>query len=470
MILRQYYLECLSHASYLVADEVTRQAVIVDPRRDTDAYEADLAGLGLRLTHVILTHVHADFVAGHLELARRTGARVALGAAAEVDYEHDVLRDGDVLDLGGVRLEILETPGHTPEGICLLVHDPEGAPGRPHAILTGDTLFIGDVGRPDLMASRGASAEDLAGRMYDSLHTKILPLPDDVLVYPAHGAGSACGRSLGKETFAPLGEQRRSNWALQPMPRDEFVRQLVRDQPPAPAYFGWAADLNRRRHRDLADATEEAVRPLPLAEVLRLQAEGAQILDTRPAADYAAGHLRGSVQIGLDGRFASWAGVILDPRRPIVLVTAPGAAPESAMRLGRIGFDHVIGCLAGGIAALADRADLVRQVERLDPGELRAALAAAEPPVVVDVRTAAERAEGRIDGSLHIPLEALALRRSELPPDRQLVLHCRSGYRSMIAASLLETLGRERLSDLDGGMQAWEGRPPGGRTGSCAAA
>ena len=470
MILKQYYLDCLSHASYLVADEGTRRAVVVDPQRDTERYEADLTALGLRLERVILTHVHADFLAGHLELERRTGARIALGAAAQVDYDHDALKDGDILDLGGVRLAVLETPGHTPESICLLVLDPDDAPDRPHAILTGDTLFIGDVGRPDLMASVGVTAEDLAGRLYDSLRAKILPLPDETLVYPTHGAGSACGRNLGTETFAPLGAQRHSNWALQPMPRAEFIRLLVQDQPPAPAYFGWAADLNRRVHPPLADGLEAAVRPLPLDEVLRLQADGAQILDTRPATEFAAGHLAGSVQIGLDGRFASWAGVVLDPRRPIVLVTAPGAAPESAMRLGRIGFDRVVGSLAGGASALAARADLVRRVERLSADALRTALAAGDPPVVVDVRSASERAGGRIEGSLHIPLESLGARRDELPSDRPIVLHCRTGYRSMIAASLLESRSRTRVADLDGGMLAWQGNPPGGKAGSCAVA
>jgi len=470
LILRQYYLECLSHASYLLADEATRRAVVIDPQRDTEQYEADLSALGLRLERIILTHVHADFLAGHLELQRRTGARIALGAAAEVDYDHDSLHDGDVLDLGGVRLAVLETPGHTPESICLLVHDPEGVPDRPHAILTGDTLFIGDVGRPDLMASTGVTAETLAGRLYDSLREKILPLPDEILVYPAHGAGSACGRNLGSETFAPLGAQRRSNWALQPMPRAEFVRLLVQDQPVAPAYFGWAADLNRRVHPLLDEGLEGAVRPLPLAEVLRLQADGAQILDTRPAAEFAAGHLAGSVQVGLDGRFASWAGVVLDPRQPIVLVTAPGAAPESAMRLGRIGFDQVLGCLEGGAAAFAARADLVRRLERLSPEELRRELATSEPPLVVDVRSASERAAGRIEGSLHLPLEALPARRHELPTGRRLVLHCRSGYRSMIAASLLEPRDGSRIADLDGGMLAWQGSPPEGSSGSCAAA
>ena len=334
MILKQYYLGCLSQASYLIGDESTRTAVVVDPRRDVDEYVTDAEGLGLRIKHVILTHFHADFVAGHVELRDRLGARIHLGARARAEYDFSPLKDGDLLEFGRVRLAVLETPGHTPEGISIVVYDLEKSDRVPHAVLTGDTLFIGDVGRPDLMASAGFRAEDLASLLYDSLHQKLLRLPDETLVYPGHGAGSMCGKSLGQDTVSTLGVQRRYNYALQPMSREEFVELITSEQPEAPAYFSYDAELNRRERPALDQALTRELRPLSLAEVLRAQREGAPVLDVREPADFAAGHLAGSTHIGLGGKFATWAGILLAPDRPIVIVATPGLEPSAASGSG----------------------------------------------------------------------------------------------------------------------------------------
>jgi hydroxyacylglutathione hydrolase len=458
VILKQYYLGCLSHASYMVGDANGGRVAVIDPQRDIDQYLKDAESLGVRITDVFLTHFHADFVSGHLELRERTGARIRLGAKGEAEYPFDAMHDGDRVDLGRVRLSVLETPGHTPESISIVLHDLDRADGAPHAVFTGDTLFIGDVGRPDLMASQGVTAEQLAGMLYDSLRTRLMPLPDQTLVYPAHGAGSACGRNLSTETVSTIGDQKKLNYALRPMGRDEFIRLVVADQPPAPAYFSWAASANRREHPTLGPTVESSLRALPLAEVLRLRAGGAQLLDTRAAEEFALGHLAGSINIGLEGRYAHWAGSVLDRTRPIVLVSVPGSEAEAATRLGRIGFDSVAGFLSGGPATLGASPAEVRRIERLNSPDLAARLAAAAPPLVLDVRNPAEREQSRIAPSAHIPLGELPRRLDELPRGRPIVIHCASGYRSMIAASLLRGAGLEDVADLRGGIAAWQHR------------
>jgi glyoxylase-like metal-dependent hydrolase (beta-lactamase superfamily II) len=391
MIFKQYYLGCLSQASYLVGDEVTRTAVVVDPRRDVEEYLEDAAAEGLRIEHVILTHFHADFVAGHLELRERVGARIHLGARATAEYEFSPLADGDVLEFGQLRLEILETPGHTPEAISILVYDLARDRARPRGVLTGDTLFIGDVGRPDLMASEGVTAERLAAQLYESLHAKLLPLADDTLIYPGHGAGSACGKNLSSETVSTMGAQRRDNYALQPMSKEAFVALVTHDQPKAPAYFGLDAKLNRRARPTLEAALARELKPLSLEAVLMAQREGAQILDVRDPDDYAAGHLAGSTNISLKGRFASWGGELLTPGRPIVVVADPGTDEEAVTRLGRIGFDNVLGHLDGGIAAAQSRPEVIRKGQRVTSAEL-AAKRRGGPVTIVDVRFPGERA------------------------------------------------------------------------------
>lgn len=305
MILEQYYLGCLSHASYLIGDEHGGTAVIVDPQRDVDQYVEDAAQHGCEIRYVFLTHFHADFLAGHLELRKRTGAAIHLGARAEAEFEFVPMADQDSLELGQVRLTVLETPGHTPESISLVVYDLERNPQAPAAVLTGDTLFIGDVGRPDLMASIGYTSVDLGRMLYDSLHRKLLALPDETLVYPGHGAGSMCGKHLSNETVSTIGVQRQYNYALQPMSAEQFVALVTADQPEAPSYFAHDAMLNKQEHDTLDDTLERTLQPLDVDAVLELSRSGAQLLDVRDQADFAGAHMVGSINIPLGGRYAT---------------------------------------------------------------------------------------------------------------------------------------------------------------------
>ena len=456
MLLKQFYLNCLAHASYIVGDETSGIAAVVDPQRDIDQYLAFAEAHGLRIAHVFLTHFHADFVAGHVELRDRTGAAIYLGAAAKAEFAFTPLHDGDIVEFGRVRLKALETPGHTAESISIVVYDLDKSATDPHAVLTGDTLFVGDVGRPDLRVALGWSAADLGGLLYESLRSKLMTLPDSSLVYPAHGAGSLCGKALGKETFSTIGEQRRVNYALQPMTKAAFVDLVTADQPDAPAYFTYDAVLNSKERPTLDDALSRELTPLALDEVLAHQASGAQLLDTREPGEFASAHLSGSVNIALGGQYATWAGTVLSHERPIVIVADPGAENESALRLGRIGFDHVAGYLKDGMASLRDRPDLTVTTERLSAPVAAERLSAKEAPIVVDVRTPGERAEKRIEGSVHIPLSQLEQRWRELPTGRPLLVYCAAGYRSSIAASLLQRHGFAKVSEMAGGMTAWE--------------
>src|SRR4051812_48890428 len=445
MILHQFYLNCLAHASYLIGDGQTAAAVVVDPQRDIEQYVTFAAEHGLRIEHVILTHLHADFIAGHLELRDRVGARIYLGAAAKAEYAFTPLADGATLELGRVRLQAIETPGHTPESISVKVFDRDRSETAPHAVLTGDTLFIGDVGRPDLRAALGWSAGDLGGLLYDSLRSKLMALPDESLVYPAHGAGSLCGKALSRETVSTIGEQRRSNYALQPMTKAAFVDLVTADQPDAPPYFTYDAVLNAKERPTLEQALARELNPLPLESVLALQRSGAQILDTRDPTEFAAAHLAGSINIGLGGQYATWAGTILDRERPIVVVADPGREQESAVRLGRIGFDHIVGYLQDGLRSLEARPDLTATIDRVSP-PLALEQLASHGPLAVDVRTPTEHGEKFVAGSVSIPLNHLAERMSELPRDRPLLVYCAGGYRSSIAASLLRRHGFAHVS------------------------
>jgi glyoxylase-like metal-dependent hydrolase (beta-lactamase superfamily II) len=456
MILKQYYLGCLAHASYLIGDQETQAAVVVDPQRDIDQYLQDAEQQSLRISHVFLTHFHADFLAGHLELRDQVGARICLGAQAKAEYPFLSFKDGDSLQLGNVRLDILETPGHSPESISIVVYDLASGASKPHAVLTGDTLFIGDVGRPDLRASPGFSPQELGRLLYDSLHKKLLALPDETLLYPAHGAGSLCGKQLSTETVSTIGAQRQYNYALRPMSREEFVALITAEQPDAPAYFGFDAVLNTQERPTLEETLEQVLKPLTLEEFLRLKNAGAQMLDVRDPAEFAGGHVVGSVNIGLGGQLASWAGTILDQEKPIALIAAPGCEPEAAMRLGRIGFDHVAGYLQGGMKAAESSPALVQHTARVTATTLAEQLASPTPPVVLDVRTEPERREKQIDGSRHIPLSRLRERIAEVPRNQELVVHCAGGYRSSIAVSLLRQGGITNVCDLLGGIAAWE--------------
>jgi hydroxyacylglutathione hydrolase len=459
MILKQYYLGCLAHASYLVADQASGQAAAVDPQRDVEQYLDDAGALGCRISHVFLTHFHADFLAGHLELRDREGAEIHLGARARAEFAFTPMADGATVWLGPARLEVLETPGHSPESISILVYDPEFSETAPYAVLTGDTLFIGDVGRPDLRVSLGWSAEELGGMLYESLHRKLLPLPDDTLVYPAHGAGSLCGKNLSTDTVSTMGVQRRYNYALQPMDRERFVEIVTADQPDTPAYFTYDAILNTREHPTLDEALERELKPLSLDEVLDLSAAGGQLLDTREPADFAGAHLRGSTCVGLGGSFATWSGTVLDPDRPVVLIAEPGREVEAATRLGRIGFDNVAGYLDGGMTALEGAPELVERIERITAASLAEQLAGPDPPLVLDVRADGEWRLGHIEHALHIPLSRLEGQMGTLPRDRPLVVHCATDYRSAIAVSLLRREGLEDVTVLVGGMTAWQQAP-----------
>ncbi len=455
MIFHQFYLNCLAHASYLVGDESTGSAVVVDPQRDVDQYLAFAAEHHLTIRHVVLTHLHADFIAGHLELRDRVGATIYLGARAQAEYAFTPLADGDAIELGRVRLQAIETPGHTPESISLAVFDRDRSEREPFAVLTGDTLFVGDVGRPDLRAALGWSAADLGGLLYDSLRTKLLALPDASRVYPAHGAGSLCGKALSKETVSTIGEQRRSNYALQPMSRDEFVTLVTADQPEAPPYFTYDAVLNSRERRTLDEALATSVRPMTLDQVLAVQEVGGQVLDTRDPEAFAAAHLHGSINVGLGGQYATWAGTVLDREHPIVIIADPGRENESAVRLGRIGFDHVVGYLQNGLRSLEQRPDLTATTDRLSPAVAAERLATGTP-IAIDVRAPGERAQKHVDGSLSLPLSQLLSRLDEIPRNRPLIVYCAAGYRSSIAASLLQRHGFADVSEIAGGIAAWE--------------
>jgi glyoxylase-like metal-dependent hydrolase (beta-lactamase superfamily II)/rhodanese-related sulfurtransferase len=455
MIFTQHYLACLSQASYLVGDERTGRAVVVDPRRDIQVYLEEAEHHGLTIERVIETHVHADFVSGHLELAAQTGAAISYGAGADVDFPIDALRDGQRLVLGDVALEILATPGHTPESICVVVYERPDDP-VPYGVLTGDTLFVGDVGRPDLLASAGdeLSADALARQLYHSIHDKLLRLPDETRVFPAHGAGSSCGKQLSSETSSTVGVQRRLNYALKPMSEDAFVAAVTEGQPDRPHYFEFDAQRNRERHPLLDDAEPPG---LTLDEALALRDAGAVLLDAREPADFAAGHLRGAVNVGLQGRFAEWAADVLSPDRDIVLVGDPALAVEARVRLGRVGFDRVVGQLRDAAAVYASRPDLVETSSRLTTDQL-AELRRLDPDLqVVDVRGSGETELGTLPDAREIPLAVLAESLDDLERSRPVVVYCGSGYRSQVAASVLVDAGFDDVSDLLGGYGAWEG-------------
>lgn len=455
MQLQQYYLGCLSHASYLITDEKTKTAVVVDPQRDVTQYIRDAAAVGCQIKYVFLTHFHADFLAGHIELRDQVGAKIYLGRRAEAEFPVTKVKDGDRVEFGDVRLEILETPGHTPEGISILVYDLAQSAKKPKAVLTGDTLFIGDVGRPDLLASIGVTVDELADMLYDSLTNKLMKLPDETLVYPAHGAGSMCGKNLSKETVSTIGEQKKFNYALQPMSRAEFKAIVTAEQPEAPSYFVHDAILNRQERSNLDSTLAQSLHPLALDEVLRLQNQGVQLLDVRDAIDFEGGHLAGSLNIGIQGKYATWCGTVLDHTRPIVVVAETGKEEEAVMRLGRIGFDNVAGYLSGGMDALRDRPDLVTKIERITAVALAEQLGTPAAPTIVDVRSEKEWAAGHIAGSVNLPLNHLHDRAGEIAPSRPIVVHCEGGYRSAIAASLLAQAGRRDVLDMVGGFKAW---------------
>ena len=453
MFFRQYYLACLSHASYMIGDTGSGRAVVVDPQRDISQYLADAAEHGLSIERIFETHFHADFLSGHLELQAATGAAITYGTvgAARTEFPSMAMADGERLVLGDVSIVVLDTPGHTPESVSYVVYD---SGDTPYGVLTGDTLFIGDVGRPDLLSAFGASADDLARQLYHSLHRKLLTLPDTTKVYPAHGAGSACGKNLSTETVSTIGEQRRTNYALAPMSEDDFVAAVTEGQATAPLYFPFAAVRNRV-NRDLFDETGDT-RLMSVDEVLAAQANGAVVIDTREPNDFAVAHLRGSINVGLSGRFAEYTGEVVASETALVLVCPPGTENEARTRLGRIGFDNVLGALETPEAAFLSRPDHVTQTSRLTVEQLRDRKATVAGLQIVDVRGPGEVAGGAIPGAEHIQLPALVTRLGELDSSKPTVVYCAGGYRSSIAASTLRQRGFADVSDLLGGFGAWQ--------------
>jgi hydroxyacylglutathione hydrolase len=456
MIFKQFYLGCLAHASYLIGDEASRTAAVIDPQRDVGRYLAFAAEHDVQIKHVFLTHLHADFVAGHLELRDRAGATIYLGAKTQASYKFRPMGDAAIVEFGAVRLEVLETPGHTPESISILVYDLSREDLEPYAVLTGDTLFIGDVGRPDLRVALGWSAGDLGGLLYDSLRSKLLALPNATLVYPAHGAGSLCGKAISQETVSTIGEQRLLNYALQPMSKESFIQLVTADQPDAPPYFTYDAVLNSKERLTLDEVLTRQLNALALDRVLELRAAGAQLLDTREPAEFASSHLASSINIGLSGQYATWAGTVLDREHPIVIIANPGCEDESAVRLGRIGFDHVAGYLRDGLRSLEERPDVTVPTERLSAPLAAERLAMPNSPLAIDVRTPREHEQKCVEGSISMPLNHLIEGVEQLPRDRPILVYCAGGYRSSIAASLLQRNGFDHVSEIAGGIAAWE--------------
>jgi len=447
MFFRQFYLGCLAHASYFIASD--GEAVVVDPQRDVQQYLDEAARQHCRIRYVIETHLHADFVSGHRELAEKTGAQIVFGAAAAAEFPHLAVRDGDELRAGRVILRALETPGHTPESVSWLVIDTEVS-NEPQKVLTGDTLFIGDVGRPDLAGGRGYTPQQMAEMLYESLHGKLLALDDAVEVWPAHGAGSACGKNISKERSSTIGMQRRMNYALRPMPREVFVEMMTSDLPPAPRYFPMDAEINRRGARAL-DAI--AAPPLLPRDVEERAQRGAIVLDVREGAAYGAGHLPGSLNIGLGGQYASWAGTLLDAADALIIVADDAdRASEAVMRLARVGLENVAGYLDGGVAAWCDAGLPLDAIEQLDVGTLHERLS---DLTVVDVRRRGEYQSGHVPNAVNVPLDVLAEHLEEIDRSRPLAVICAGGYRSSAAASILQRNDFEVLYNVIGGTAAW---------------
>jgi hydroxyacylglutathione hydrolase len=453
MYFKPYYLGCLAHASYLIAGD-NGEAAVIDPRRDVEEYLEDAKAAGLTIRHVIETHLHADFVSGHVELARRAGATIHMGAGSGAAFAHHPARDGDEIALGDLTLRFLQTPGHTPESVSVVAHVREE--DRPRMVFTGDTLFIGDVGRPDLAGSRGHTPEQMARMMYRSLREKLLPLPGTTEVWPAHGAGSACGRALSDERVSTIGRERRTNPALRlAAAGDEegFVRYAVEGLSVAPAYFMHDAARNRQGAPTVAEVIA-AARPLQPASVEELSEEGTLVLDTRSVADFGAAHVPGAIHVQLEGKFAPWVGSVVPPDAELIVVAEPGHEVEAMTRLARVGYERIAGWLEGGMDAWRRAGGETAVVPQITPEELRCRLDAGERPTVLDVRAPDEWDSGHVEGAVHIPLSALPARIAEAPAGPLAVL-CGSGYRSSIACSLLQRAGRNDVGNVEGGWDAW---------------
>lgn len=449
MYFEQFYLGCLAHASYLLASE--GEAVVVDPQRDVELYVKSAADHGLTIRHIFETHLHADFVSGHRELAARTGATIYMGAQSGASFPHVAVGDGFQLRFGKASIRVLETPGHTQESICLLVTNDEKSPS-PWALLTGDTLFIGDVGRPDLSPKH--TPAELAGMLYDSLHGKLMKLPDNVLVYPAHGAGSLCGKNMRAEKSSTIGTERLTNYALQIGNRDEFVRQLTSNLPARPEYFAKDAEINRTGASALSDLP--VLRPISPQELKPMLEGGEVALDVRAGDEFAAGHVPGSVNIALSGQFASWAGTVLGlGAHPVLIAASDEQLEEVRIRLARIGMENLDGFLLGGVPAWRDAGLLTSSLTQITAAELNTRLQSGTVQVL-DVRRTPEWDAAHIENAIWWPLDHFKVSPPEIDRQTPVAVHCKSGYRSMIACSLLQRAGFENVLNVEGGFDAWQ--------------
>lgn len=447
MYIEQLYTGCLAEAAYYI--ESGKEAAIIDPLRETEPYLELARKRGTTIKYIFETHFHADFVSGHLDLARATGATIVFGPNAQPQYSAYVAADNELFNVGDVQVKILHTPGHTMESTTFLLIDEQG---EDHSIYTGDTLFNGDVGRPDLAVKTDLSREDLARHLYDSLHNKILPLADDVIVYPGHGAGSQCGKNMNSETVTSIGEQKRINYALQPMDREKFVEVVTDGLETPPAYFPENARINKSGYENIDEVMERNRRPLSVEEFTRLTNKGTVILDTRDPDLFEQGFVPGSINIGLDGQFAVWVGTLIPINQSIVLVTEPGKETEAVLRLARVGFENVKGYLEGGVQAWEQAGEPLQQVETIPASEVAGLLE--EGAEVLDVRRNTEAETEHVAGALNISLKDLKQEISTLNPNRQYAVHCAGGYRSMIACSILKQAGLHDIVNVRDGFKA----------------
>ncbi|MGI8670333.1 MAG: rhodanese-like domain-containing protein [Aridibacter sp.] len=441
MKFKQFYLGCLSHASYYLGSE--DEAVIIDPQRDVQQYLDEAEANGQKIKYIIETHSHADFVSGHIELSEKTGAEIIYGEKAQTEFPTHKVKDGDELNIGKIKLKFLETSGHTPEGITILAEIKENA-DKPIKMFTGDTLFIGDVGRPDLIGSKGFTAEEMAGFLYESLHNKILKLPDETEIYPAHGAGSLCGKSLSKETWSTLGEQRKFNYALQPMEKEKFVEMMTKELQEVPAYFPKSAAKNLEG----SVALEDLPKPKEFGAEEIKEFEGI-VLDVRERVEFGEGHIPNAINIGLGGQFASWAGTLVEVGTPIVIAAdTQEQVDEAVMRLARVGFETV-----KGFILMEDFTAEKNTVEQISVSEVKEKLS--DKIQFVDVRRTAEHAGGHAPQTTNLPLNNLAKETDKLDPDKPTYVICQSGYRSSIGTSILENAGIRKIYNVTGGTKAW---------------
>ncbi len=449
MYFEQFYLGCLAHASYMFGD--AGEAVVVDPQRDVEIYLEAAEKNGLKIRHIFETHLHADFVSGHKELAARTGAQIYIGSKAEAQFPHVAVSDGFILKAGAIRVAALETPGHTPESLCLVITNESKSP-KPWAVLTGDTLFLGDVGRPDL--SKAYSSQELAGMLYDSLHKKLMTLADDVLVYPAHGAGSLCGRNMRADRSSTIGTERLTNYALQIRTRDEFIKELTSNLPARPDYFLEDAEINRQGASALSDLP--ALKAISAKELRDLIGHGVTALDVRAADQFASAHVPGSINIPLSGQFASWAGTVLGlSSTPVLIAETPQQIEEARMRLARVGIEAALGFLQGGVEGWSEAGLEISSVPQVTVQGL-ADFQKTRPLTVLDVRRQPEWEAGHVPGAEWWALDRFKTDMPKLDRHTPLAVHCKSGYRSMIACSMLQRAGFENVTNVIGGFDAWQ--------------